>query len=542
MNDNRPVFVVLEGGGAKGVAHVGALQALEDQGYEVEGIAGTSAGALVAALYALGFSPRKMIDAENKKHVLQELDIEDATKIVGNGWRWIALARFLVGPCGVCLVLAVVGLAFALMIIAQLSAQSMVGIFLGAALLTYFLIRRILGGLARLDNFVDCFDRLAKMRLGLENGERARFHHFAPGSNGRPVLKIVATDITRGTMELFSPDKTPNVPVAEAVAASICIPVIFRSRKITEGLPDGDTRHFLDGGLVSNLPAWAFDDDRLCHGYPPTILVEIHPKSDGAPLGSPFQWFRRAVTTAIFGAKELSVRGVEPSVVVSVRVDELHFLALDADLAKLGKAVQRARDATNTTFQMRENFQDLIQDLHARCGTILSGSRDAGGPQPGIGNIRATISELWQWEVDRIKSGARHNLVLRISFWEGFDYGGALPEAERVLGTAIGKAIERGEPIYEDIADDPDAEGEEEAEEVATRQAPAGVHWRYCFPAYEVPTTGQQDDTVDTPPPEKRKYLVVMLEGDTPIPYGESELDSRLSAVYDVVDRRMAEL
>ena len=539
MNDNRPVFVVLEGGGAKGVAHIGALQALEELGYKVEGIAGASAGALVAALYALGLSSREIIDAENKKHVLQKLDIEDATKIVGSGWKWIALARFLVGPRGVCLVLAVVVLTLVSMIVAQLSALSTVGIVVGVALLTYFLTRRVLGGLARLDKFVDCFDQLAKMRLGSEIGERARFRHFAPGSNGRPVLKLVATDITRGTMELFSPEKTPDVPVSEAVAASICIPIIFRSRKITEGLPDGNTRHFLDGGLVSNLPAWAFDNDRPCHSYPPTILVEIKSKSDTSPLGSPFQWFKRAVTTAIFGAKELSVRGVEPSVVVSVRVDDLHFLALDADLAKLGRAVAKARDATMMTLEARDNFEDLIQDLHTHCRRILSGSLDADDRRPDIGNIRATISELQQWEVDRIKTGERHNLVLRISFWTGFDYGGALPEPERVFGTEIGKAIERGEPIYEDFADLPDAEG---AEEVAPRQAPAGVQWRYCFPTYELPNTGQQADTVDAPTPEKRKCLFAMLEGDTSIPYGGCELERRLSAVYDMVNQRMAEL
>lgn len=542
MNDDRPVFVVLEGGGAKGVAHIGALKALEELGYEVEGIAGTSAGALVAALYALGLSSRDIIDAENKAHVLQELDIKDATKIIGRGWKWIVLARFLVGPCGTFLVLAVVLLGLAAMIIGQLNALSIVGIFLGISLFSFLLIRRILGGLARLDKFADCFDRLASLRLGDQIEGRARFCHFAPGTNGRPVLKMVATDITRGTMELFSPDRTPDVPVAEAVAASICIPIIFRSRKITEGLPDGNTRHFLDGGLVSSLPAWAFDDDRVCHGYPQTILVEIQSDHVTGALSSPFQWLKRAVTTAIFGAKELSVRGVEPSVVVSLPVKELHFLALDAGLAELGEAVEQARQTTITTLEARDNFQDLIQDLHTRCGRILSSSLDADGAPPNVGSIRATISELRQWELDRIKADERHNIVLRFSFWRGFELGGVPPEPVKVLGTMIAEAIARGEPIYEEFAEGQDAEDENEADEEATREAAAGVQWRYCFPTYELLNTGQQADAADAPPPEERKCLFVMLEGDTPIPYGRSELDRRLSSIYDIVNERMAEL
>jgi hypothetical protein len=48
--------VVLAGGGARALAHIGVLQALEDAGIEVDRIAGTSTGALIAALYATGLS------------------------------------------------------------------------------------------------------------------------------------------------------------------------------------------------------------------------------------------------------------------------------------------------------------------------------------------------------------------------------------------------------------------------------------------------------------------------------------------------------
>jgi NTE family protein len=48
------VNLALGGGGARGYAHIGVLEVLEERGYEVASIAGTSMGALVGALYAAG--------------------------------------------------------------------------------------------------------------------------------------------------------------------------------------------------------------------------------------------------------------------------------------------------------------------------------------------------------------------------------------------------------------------------------------------------------------------------------------------------------
>ncbi|MEE4176888.1 MAG: patatin-like phospholipase family protein [Bacteroides sp.] len=51
------VGVVLSGGGAKGVAHVGLLKALEENNIPIDYIAGTSMGAIIGGMYASGFSP-----------------------------------------------------------------------------------------------------------------------------------------------------------------------------------------------------------------------------------------------------------------------------------------------------------------------------------------------------------------------------------------------------------------------------------------------------------------------------------------------------
>lgn len=54
------VGLVLSGGGAKGLAHIGALKVLEDAGVQVDYIGGTSMGAIVGSLYAAGYSAHQL--------------------------------------------------------------------------------------------------------------------------------------------------------------------------------------------------------------------------------------------------------------------------------------------------------------------------------------------------------------------------------------------------------------------------------------------------------------------------------------------------
>lgn len=58
----QSVGLVLSGGGAKGIAHVGFIQALEDNDIPIDYIAGTSMGAIVGGLYACGYTPDEMMD------------------------------------------------------------------------------------------------------------------------------------------------------------------------------------------------------------------------------------------------------------------------------------------------------------------------------------------------------------------------------------------------------------------------------------------------------------------------------------------------
>jgi NTE family protein len=56
------VGVVLSGGGARGITHLGVLKALEELGVLINCVSGVSVGAIIGALYSSGYSPDKILD------------------------------------------------------------------------------------------------------------------------------------------------------------------------------------------------------------------------------------------------------------------------------------------------------------------------------------------------------------------------------------------------------------------------------------------------------------------------------------------------
>ncbi|MHC1703399.1 MAG: patatin-like phospholipase family protein [Tenuifilaceae bacterium] len=63
----QTVGLVLSGGGAKGLAHIGVIKALEENNIPIDYITGTSMGAIVGGLYAIGYTPDEMIAAFKSK-------------------------------------------------------------------------------------------------------------------------------------------------------------------------------------------------------------------------------------------------------------------------------------------------------------------------------------------------------------------------------------------------------------------------------------------------------------------------------------------
>ena len=58
----QTVGLVLSGGGAKGIAHIGIIKALEENNVPIDYVAGTSMGAIVGAWYAMGYTPDDMLN------------------------------------------------------------------------------------------------------------------------------------------------------------------------------------------------------------------------------------------------------------------------------------------------------------------------------------------------------------------------------------------------------------------------------------------------------------------------------------------------
>lgn len=59
---SQKVGLVLSGGGAKGAVHIGIIKALEENAIPIDYVAGTSIGAVVGSLYAMGYSPEEMLE------------------------------------------------------------------------------------------------------------------------------------------------------------------------------------------------------------------------------------------------------------------------------------------------------------------------------------------------------------------------------------------------------------------------------------------------------------------------------------------------
>lgn len=60
QDESPKVGLVLSGGGAKGMAHIGALKVIDEAGIKIDYIGGTSMGAIVGALYASGYSAQEL--------------------------------------------------------------------------------------------------------------------------------------------------------------------------------------------------------------------------------------------------------------------------------------------------------------------------------------------------------------------------------------------------------------------------------------------------------------------------------------------------
>jgi NTE family protein len=78
------IGLALSGGGARGIAHIGVIKAMEELGIRPDVLSGTSAGSIVAVLYANGMKPDDIFD------VVSHLSIFKSVKMA---WAWSGLLK-----------------------------------------------------------------------------------------------------------------------------------------------------------------------------------------------------------------------------------------------------------------------------------------------------------------------------------------------------------------------------------------------------------------------------------------------------------------
>ena len=542
---NKQAFVVLEGGGAKGIAHVGALKAIEQAGYHVVGIAGTSAGALVAAIYAFGFKADQIIDIRNGHTILQSLNPprQRPTDLLGGGWWAInIIQRVTTGRMrfvtGVIIFLLLVGIVTALLMWEPphplLAALGLVvlGIVSIAALFA-----RVVNGLITLDKCTSAIQGLLAQQANLPSDESVTFRSVGPNHN-RPILKIVATDINCATMRVFSSDETPDVSVAEAVAASVCIPVVFRSRKISTGLPQHAGHHFLDGGLVSNLPAWVFDAERSIHRDATTIVIEIDPESTSPRLKSSLQWLNRAVQSAVFGASDLSIRGVDRILRVPLTAKPLSVLDFDIGFRSVKKIVLQAQLTTEAVLAAENQRRDTVKSLRILTTRVLAEPNTAGEPRHDVGNIRISMAILKNWEVDRLRQDNDHYISAQFIYRAGFNNYHDRLQAFPLANTPEAMAILEGQAVYWDMTSDDTlvADDPRDPRTAAVNAYRAQAEWILALPMVSIKQTGGDDNASNG-----SGYFVV-VDGSKALAFKGDQLDKKLRVVYQIIQLTVQKL
>ncbi|MEW9094186.1 MAG: patatin-like phospholipase family protein [Clostridiaceae bacterium] len=255
---NKLADAVFEGGGVKGIAFCGALKVMEDSGYNWRNIAGTSAGSIVAALLAVGYT------ADDIKVLMEELD-----------YRKIMDRRL--GPA--------MNLAF------------YKGLYKGDYIREWLEEKLYLKMKDKLGE-----RKSVKFKDLLINGEEGILLKN-PKYKRKYKLHIIATDLTRGRILILPEDIEyygidPNeLDVSLAVRMSISIPMYFEP--VT--LKDYRGKYYIvDGGVMSNFPVWLFDTE----GDPewPTIgfrLLDFEKAGKNHKITNIFNYFSALVETVL---------------------------------------------------------------------------------------------------------------------------------------------------------------------------------------------------------------------------------------------------
>ncbi|MFD9905105.1 patatin-like phospholipase family protein [Streptomyces sp. NPDC059063] len=272
-------YLALEGGGGKGHAYLGAIEALEELGVmnQVKGYAGASAGAITALMLATGMRSAKI------RAYMETTDFDAffdppeprGRPEAGTGGRLVEpqwtqkeknlLLFFDVAKPLLNKIAAVVADAVAPELVAEVTSkrdrQPFKALLENWPRYLTFLGRDM--GLFEGAEARRAWDRLLTARLQSRvyapNAHNLTFReherHFGT------VLLMTGSNLSTGRTEIFSAEHTPHFPVADAVRISMSLPFIYKPYVIDgnrPGWPPCGT--YVDGGLWNNLPFREFDE------------------------------------------------------------------------------------------------------------------------------------------------------------------------------------------------------------------------------------------------------------------------------------------
>ena len=282
-------YAVLDGGGVKGAALVGCLKAAEEQGIEFAGYGGTSAGAIIATLAAVGY------EADELLHIMEEelkftsfLDdtgkslqaIRGLRSSLVKPWKW---------PRGAC---------------ALVKILTALGLYQGLHMAEF--VR------ARIGQKIPTLAKKSDITFGdLKNADC------------KP-LKIVATNLHKRRPKIFeAPEGAGEDPsVLRAVRASAGYPFVFQPVEVNGAL-------MVDGGLCSNLPIFLFEKERKGNALPVIAFDLVQDPPQGVGNYALNEFCRDMLESALESGDQLLrgvVKGVfHVTVQIPADVDTLDF-------------------------------------------------------------------------------------------------------------------------------------------------------------------------------------------------------------------------
>ncbi|MFD2999604.1 patatin-like phospholipase family protein [Pontibacter toksunensis] len=222
QTQTRYYNLALEGGGIRGIAYGGALTELEDHHIlpGIKRVAGTSAGAIQAALLAVGYTPDEITDITFRTPVQQFND-----------------GRF---------------------------------IFFGG---TNRLFKQY--GWYRGDKFTEWLGEQLKAKTGKSDITFAELHALNGKENFRD-LYVTGTNLTDQCTVIFSHETYPNMQVKHAVRISMSVPLYYRAvlldqqgQIVTKARRGLDVDVLIDGGVLANFPLDVFDKEEYLHEAQP---------------------------------------------------------------------------------------------------------------------------------------------------------------------------------------------------------------------------------------------------------------------------------